>query len=546
MNGKVKVLSGVLAAVMTLGAFSGCTGKGKEPTKDTAKTQTKVEGPEYLNATGYPITKQPITFKVMVSKHPSQPDWGEILTWKEYEKISGIKIEWDNVPSGSITEKKNLALVSGDLPDMFYRCSISPNELTKYGDEGVFIKLNDHINKYAPNLKELMDTMPSVKKGLPCADGNIYSMPSVSSNFPVELNPKLYINQKWMDKVGMKLPTSTDELYNLLKAFKAKDANGNGKPDELALSGQDYKDFINALNGAWGLKNRGNGNPNVDMDEKTGKLRFIHTAPEKKEMLQFLNKLYEEGLMDQEIFTMNSTQLLAKGEQNLVGAFTHTTTQQIGNTYQGDFVGLTEALKGPSGDKIWTGIRGNLGGKGAFTITKSNKYPEAAVRWVDYFYSDEGSKLLYAGVEGVSVKKNADGTYSFLDEIKNNIPKGSSFDQAVAKYTPYAGGGLPALNSDKFFQGGEMQPVAKKAAMDMSKYLPKELWGPFAYTPEENTTFVSLENDIVGYVNQMVPQFITGKTPFTEWDNFVAQCKKMGLEEYLKIATVGYERYKKN
>lgn len=545
MNGKVKVLSGVLATVMALGVFPGCSGKGNGPAKDT-KPQTKAEGPEYLNVTGYPITKQPVTFKVMVSKHVSQPDWGEILSWKEYEKISGIKIAWDNVPSGSITEKRNLALASGDLPDMFYRCSISDNDLTKFGGEGVFIKLNDHIDKYAPNLKKLMATMPTVKKGLPCADGNIYSMPSVSSNFPVELNPKLYVSQKWLDRVGMKLPTSTEELYTLLQAFKTRDANGNGKPDEIPWSVQSYNDSLNTLRGAWGLKNRGNGHGNVDLDEKTGKLRFIHTDPANKELLQYVNKLYKEGLIDQEMFTMNSTQLLAKGEQNLVGAFTHTTTQQIGNTYQGDYVGLTEALKGPNGDKLWTGARGNIAGKAAFTVTRSNKYPEAAVRWLDYFYSDEGAKLLYAGVEGVSVKKNADGTYSFLDEIVNNIPKGSTFDQAVAKYTPYAGGGLPALNSDKFFQGGEMQPVAKKAAMDMSKYLPKELWGPFAYTPEENATFTSLENDIISYVNQMVPQFITGKTPFSEWDNFIAQCKKMGLDDYMKIYTAGYERYKKN
>lgn len=541
MKSKMKVLSGVLGALMALGVLAGCGGKEKPANKEV-----KVEGPEYLNMSGFPIAKQPITFKVMVSKHVSQPDWGEILAWKEYEKMTGIKIEWDNVPSANITEKRNLALASGDLPDMFYRSSIPTNDLIKYGSEGVFIKLNDLIDKYAPNFKKVMETMPDVKKAVPEADGNIYNMPSVSSNPPVEIQPKMYINKKWLDKTGAKLPTSTEELYKLLQTFKTSDVNGNGKQDEIPWTAQGYSYFIDNLVGAWGLRNHGISHGNVDTDPKTGSLRFVPTAPEYKEMLQFINKLYKEGLVDQDIFTMNSTQLLAKGEQNIVGIFTHTTTQQIGSSYENDYIGLGEALQGPKGDKMWSGVRGHIASKGAFTITSANKYPEAAMRWIDFFYSDEGSKLLYGGVEGVSLKKNADGTYSFMDEIVNNIPKGTTYDQAVGKYTPFAGGGLPAMNSDKYFQGGEMKPVARKAANDLAKYLPKEIWGPFAYTADENSTFASLGSDITSYVNQMVPQFISGKTSFTEWDNYVAQCKKMGLDEYLKIYTAAYERYKKN
>jgi len=389
-----------------------------------------------------------------------------------------------------------------------------------------------------------MEENPSAEKAARMPDGNIYSFVQYTDSDPIQINPKLYINKVWLKNVGKEMPTTIDELYAVLKAFKEEDPNGNGKNDEIPWTAQSLDHVLNCLYGAWGLRNRGSDHPDVDMDEETGKLRYIPVQPEYKEMLQFVNKLYTEGLLDQEIFTMNVAQLVAKGDQDLVGAFSHTNAQQIGTSGEKNFEGLHEALEGPHGDKLWSGKRGNVGARGAFIITDKCKYPEAAVRWIDYFYSEEGGRFVFLGVEGKSYEQTADGKYKFLDEIVNNIPEGSTFDQVISKYVPYAGGGIPALQKTEYFQGGETHPVALKAAEDIAPYTPKEIWSKFSFTLEEIDRKGALESDINGYVDQMVPQFIQGKIPFTEWDNYVAEIEKMGLDEYLEIYTVGYERYK--
>lgn len=542
------IIAVVVTLAMIIGLLAGCM-----PQNGTSKVDTQSEKekdivkdedvPDYINKEGFPIVKKPVTLTAMVSRHSSQPEWKEILAWQEYEKMTGIKIEWQELTS-EVTEKRNLALASGDYPDLFYRADITDIELIKYGSQGVFIALNNLIDKYAPNFKALAEQHPSLIKAARMPDGNIYSFVQFTDSDPVRINPKLFINRTWLDKLGKEMPTTTDELYELFKAFRDEDPNGNGKADEIPWTSQSLGLVQNSLYGAFGLRNRGSSHPNVDMDEKTGKLRFIPIQDEFKEMLQFMNKLYTEKLLDQEIFTMNVAQMVGKASQDLVGAFCHTNAQQIGVSNQDNFEGIPVALKGPGGHQLWSGKRGFVGGRAAFVITDKCKYPEAAVRWIDYFYSDEGSKLIYLGIEGKSYEKTADGEYNFLSEIVDNIPEGSTFDQVISHYVPYAGGGLPGLQKTEFFKGGETQPIGLKAGLNIAPFTPKEVWEKFSYTIEEIDEMGAIESDINGYINQMVPQFIQGKVPFTEWDNYVATIKKMNLDRYMEIYTQAYERYK--
>lgn len=541
MKKNLRLLSSVLGVTLAIGLFSGC----KKPAEEApASVSTKM--PSYLNASGFPIVKEPITLKAMVNVSPFQADYPGIMVWQEYEKMTGIKIDWIQVPAANVTEKRNLALASGDLPDLFFRMGIPENDIVKYGDQGTFIKLNDLIDQYGPNFKKVLATVPEVKKALPVPDGTIYSLPSMTDGLVFEVSPKMFLNKVWMDKLGLKMPTTTDEFYSLLKAFKDKDPNGNGKADEIPWSGYDLTQVTQPLKGSWGLGNRGRNHINVDMDPTTGKLRYLPIAPQYKDMVEYISKLYTEGLIDQEIFTMKSPQLVAKAEQGLVGTACFVNTAFLGASHEKDYVGITNALKGPKGDQTYTALGSRMGGKGAFVITSANKYPEATMRWIDYFYGDEGIKFFYMGIEGKSYKKTADGKYEYLDEIVKNIPAGSSFDQVISKYTPYAGGGNPTIVKPEFFKGGETMPIPTKAVQDIKPYLPKEVWGAFSYTIEESERRAILENDINTYINQMIPKFIQGKEPISKWDEYVAQIKKMGIDEYMKIYEAAYERYKKN
>lgn len=558
------IIAILLCFVLLLSVMAGCKGQDvdKKPddngetskTDDEDKAKDKEDGKKedekgetgLVNKEGFPIVNEPVTLKVMVRRTPVQPPHEDIYVWQEYEKETGVKIDWVNVPDSDLAEKRNLAVTSGDLPDVFLRCGFPNLDVLRYGEQGVFIELNDLIDEYGPNLKKIMEEYEEVGKGLPEYNGKIYAYPVIFDSEPIQIGTKLFINKAWVDKVGKEMPTTTDELYDLLKAFREQDPNGNGEKDEIPWSTTGIAGIINALKGAWGLQNRGSRHGNVDFNEETQELRFIPTSPEYKELLQYVNKLYTEELIDQEIFTMDHPQLIAKGEQNLVGAFCFVNSQAIGATHEEEYEGIPEALEGPHGDKLWVQRGSHLAAKGPFLITNECEHPEVAVRWIDYFYSEEGATFFYLGKEGETYEKTADGELEYkIDELED-MGEGTSFDQVVGKYTPYMGGGNPVFTKTAYFKGGETHPIPAKAADNVAPYIPEEIWSVFNYTIEEAEQLTELENDIFTYVNQMQAEFITGKKPFDQWDDYVQQIEKMGLEDYLKIYTAGYERYAAN
>jgi putative aldouronate transport system substrate-binding protein len=161
----------------------------------------------------------------------------------------------------------------------------------------VFPKLNDLIDKYAPNLKKIMNQYPEVKKALTMPDGKIYSFPTLQDpNFLSGIiGSQMWINKNFLDKLGMKVPETTEELYNYLVAVKTKDPNGNGKADEVPFAAVGIFTIYDQLKGAWGLGNRGNMHPRVDVDPATNKLRFIPADPRYKEVLEYLNAFTRKG-----------------------------------------------------------------------------------------------------------------------------------------------------------------------------------------------------------------------------------------------------------
>lgn len=514
-------------------------------TADTDENTDNNEIPNF-NATGFPIVDEKITLTAMVNQTAVQPDWNEIMIWDHYEEMTNVHIQWDSVPSTSVAERRNLALATNDLPDLFYRTGISEADIAKYGPEGSFITLNDLIDSYAPNFSQIMEDFDDVRKGVPMADGMIYAFPGLSNTLPVEINPNLYVNQAWLDAVGAEMPSTTDEFYDVLVAFRDGDPNGNGEADEIPWSASSLENVFRSLRGSWGLGNRGFSGGYWDIEPSTDELRFMPFSEAYKEMLQFVNKLYTEGLLDQEIFTMNLELILSKNESEQLGAFSFTNTASAANSNEEDFRGLEVALEGPHGDQLWAAARGHIAGKGGYIITEANEHPEVSVRWIDYFYSNEGAKLVYMGIEGVSYEEVAPGQYELLPEITENIPAGSSFDQVISQYVPYAGGGIPTMSNEQVFKGGEMQPIAYEAAMNMVPFLPDELWSAFSYTPEESAENAEVLADLGAFITQNQAEFIQGTKSFDEFDAFVEEARSMRFEVYEENVKAAYERYQAN
>src|SRR5699024_5454606 len=405
-----------------------------------------------LTDEGLPIVEEEIEIRAFAGKAATTADdWNDVLLLNEYEEMSNVKINWEMVPADGLEEKRNLALSQGDdLPDLFYAANIPISDIQKYGEQGMFVPLEDLIEEHAPNLYQVLQDNPDIEKGLTFPDGHIYSVPTIySPDFEsLLIGAKGWINGEWLDELGMDNPETTEEFYEYLKAVKENDLNGEG--NEIPLSSvAEMSRIIHWISGAFGVHNKGQLHTLVDEDLETGEIRFTPTSDEYKEMLEYLNKLYEDELIEQNIYSLEVDQHLAHAAENRYGAVQfYNPIELYGEEIGSQFI-PGNALEGPGGHKMYTGITSPLRSLGNFLITKENENPEATLRWIDYFYSDEGMKMFFMGIEGVTYEETEDGP-KLKEEITDN-PDGLTLTQALAQYIINPGGNHPVMVTDDYF-----------------------------------------------------------------------------------------------
>ncbi|MEC0126501.1 extracellular solute-binding protein [Paenibacillus pabuli] len=531
-----------LVCMMSVSMLAGCSSRDAADSSDPGSSKDKGAANGKVNASGFPIVNDTIKVSGFAGKFFANADWNDLRLWKEYEKMSNVHIQWDTVQKDNLKEKRNLLLAGGAYPELFYASAFSRSDLLKYGKQGAFIPLNDLIDKYAPNFKALMKKYPVIGKGITMPDGNIYGLPTLyDPEFKSVLYGTPWVKKEWLDKLGLQEPQTLDDFYNMLQAFKEKDPNGNGQKDEIAWGGVGTAGVVNYLRGSFGVNNHGTSNINIDTDPQTDKVRFIPTDPHYKELLQFVNKLYKDGLLEQDIVSVKSTEVDAKGMEGLIGVVDNVDPVAIYN--QQGYVGMP-VLKGPHGDQTYNAYGSPLGNIGMFVLTDKAQNPEAMIRWMDYFYSDEGIKTFFMGWKDETYKEDADGNVDYVDNIKNN-PDGLNLDQAVGQYLIWPGGYYPGFVKQKYFKGAEGLPTsvenAKKAE---SHILPQDqIWPPFNFTQEEQRDLTTFQTDIETYVDEMRDKFITGNESFDNWDQYVEALQKMGVERYVAIYQSAADRY---
>lgn len=492
----------------------------------------------------FPLVTEPTTLRIMVNNSAFQPDFGEVLMWQAYQDLTGVTIDWENIPAGTQNEKFSMAMASNEMPDVFLKFSLSASNQIKFGSvEGQLVDISGMLEEHAPNFYQYMKANPSIEAALTMPDGSIYSIPQAIESIPNKVAAKMFVNKTWLDALGLDMPTTTDELYDVLVAFKTMDPNGNGEADEIPFGAPNFNYMYYSLIGAFGGGNRGVHDTLVDADPETSYPRIMPASDAWREMLTYFHRLYAEGLMDTDIFTMKDAQYTANAAEDLYGVIVFTNFANIPESTAEHFTGLEKALEGPNGDQIWFPVRSNLHSIGNWVITSACENPELALRFVDYFFTEDGVRMYNYGVEGESYVVQEDGSLAFVDAVYEAVANGISFDNAVAPYVT-CGGGNPVIVMEKYFYGGETKPVPAAAAHAMVEYFPEEIWPIFSYTEEENEDASVIRTDISSYVNTMRASFITGETPLTEWDAYVEQINNMGAERLLEIVNNAYLRSK--
>jgi putative aldouronate transport system substrate-binding protein len=537
-----RVLAGsaVAAAATTLAA---CGDKGG------SESQDKLSSPDdNFNAEGMPVVDDTVKLSFMTGRYSTTADdWNTIASVKEMEKRSNIHVDWGLVPFDATEEKRNLALASGDYPEVFSRMGFGAADLAKNGEQGSFLALNDAVENYMPNLKKLLDQYPDIRKGMTMPDGNIYGLPLIyDPDFEsLNISEMIWIRTDWLDDFGMDMPETLDEFEAFLLEVKNGDPKGDGKKDAIPYSASDAAGIVRMMYSTFGLANHGLSSGNIDEGED-GKLRFWRTSDGYRELMTYLAKLYKKGLIQQDIFTVDTQKFSTIGRENQFGAVgtqvpSEDFGKELGNRYQ-----PLKPLKRSAGEDVptWNASGSPLASVGQFVVTDKAEHPLEACRWMDYYYGDEGAKLFFLGIEGESYEEK-DGKYRFLPKITDN-PDGLSIDEAVKPYVNYMGGGYAGFVKEEYFQGIESTKQAKDGAAVMAPHGVKDIWPLFTFSGDEADELTSITADITKLIEESEAKFITGTMdPDKDWDSFTKQFDAIGLDRYMEIQQAAYERYKK-
>lgn len=573
-----KIMTLLLSVVMVISIMGGCAKNttdekdanqttketAKETKKETKKQDTKGDKGLYTEKGTYPITNEKIELNFLTLNVPFIVDFetNEFVTYME-EKTN-IHINWEFAPSDKKEEKLNLVLASGTYPDVFYGMSIKPNFESQYGvDQQIFLPLNDLIEEHGINFKNnVFNKFDWVKGRLSCVDGNIYALPTWNDCYHCNHALKYWINTEWLQKLNLDMPTTTEEFYQVLKAFKEKDPNGNNKADEIPLTGSNtWHGFLEPF-----LIN----SFILDPDDNDSELRAIVTdgtvktiadTEEYREGLRYIRRLYKEGLIAEGSFTQKSDQLkqiATNPEAEVVGVipggFAGLIIDSTSNPERYAHYDALAPLEGPTGLRQTTKFNSALQ-TGEFIISSTCKYPEAAMRWADYLYTTEGANYRAGtregrdfakaepgdiGIDGKPAKTKVLIPYSQELQNKGFIWLGPEYCPAEDRLGVAVKPGL-----SKFAPEGLEILLYQATAEKYEPYVSKEAkrLPPVKLSADENDQIQIIKVELEKYMKESRLKFLLGNWSLDDdWDQYVKGLKSIGIDEYFKVIQKAYDR----
>lgn len=532
--------------------LSACTKEQAAPAAGTTTAPKESATASNVTPVGqFPVVKDKITLKVAIRGSSLVEDMKTNGYTKWLENKTNVHVDWTILDEKSYQEQLNLLLAGGNLPDVLMNLDVSPEQQMIYGEQGTFVSFTDLIEKYGDNTKKIFAEMPEAKSAVTAPGNKIYTLPYINDCFHCSLDYKMYVYKPWLDKLGLKEPTTLDEFYNMLKAFKEKDPNGNGKADEIALIGGTAKGVSKSDIDVFLMNSFIYDDGNKRMIVNNGKVDVAYNKPEWKEGLKYLNKLYKDGLLDRQSFTIDKEGLkkIAENPDIAIGGAIPAHSPSDITIVEGKSGRWLEyqpiaPLKGPNGVQktTWLAYDKIANGKGQFIMTNANKNPEATMRWADAMYTFEASLYSNFGVEGSAWEKAKPGdlgrdgnpaSYRLL------IPYGRVQNENWAQY------GLNYRTDKDYYAGQAVLKLPDKEKMyyDITKknydpYKPKidEIIPPLFFSPADSQQLADLDKTINDYVKTSIARFVTGDLDIEkEWTNYVATLDKMNLKKYLEI-----------
>jgi putative aldouronate transport system substrate-binding protein len=561
MKSRFVVYLVVFAMCLSIATVAGCqknetTGPSGATTSTTSGTtkETTTNGQVTVQPI-YPIVPEKVTLTAMgyemqstdeAKKAPGGSNNYQVLL-QEVEATTNVHLEWTQIPVAAWSEQVNLKFASDELTDIFIGCNLTRDMEISYGIKAQqLIPLNALVDKYTFFLKFAFEQMPDIRPQITNYDGNIYSLPELSASKLQRAGVFNWIEKAALEASGMAAPTTTDELLTLLRWIR-----DNYKPEDglpvlpYAAFKYDYNEMY-ALDGSFGLNETLNHVGLVD-----GAISYLPLLPQYKRLLQYFNTLYTEKLINEDFISLDGT-----GMAGLTKTF-----HCAGTPYHPIGLGIADwetftvlpVLKGPDGTQMTFPATQGLYAYGTFAITKNCKMTEVAMRYADYWYSQDISEKWLWGKTGVHWGYDVSGKYTSL-----TVPEGGL---GIMNYTTQYTVGWPVfMNAEMAIfslgspflstgtDGSFYQPAVQ--AYGLVKRAPFQAddakWQLPAYLPftkEESDQVSQLQADVNTYVDSMKAKFITGAESFDNWDAFVQKVKDIGGDQIQKLYADTYAKF---
>ena len=554
-----KLLALLLCLAMVATVFAACgDGSGSQSSSAPQSSQTGDSAPE-SSATGseesseagepsgeavngtnpgnvLPIVTEPVTLTIAKERHmlDTTKSYNEKASFKNITEETGLTLEYVELAAGTAAEKVPLMLAGGDMPDVFWAL-LSDAQILQNTTQ--LVPLEGMLEDFAPNSLKTYEELGTDWRTIAIApDDHMYGMLSRYESLYENTGDGIQIiNKKWLEAVNNEVPTTLDEYYEVLKAFKEQDPNGNGQADEIPYCFAEDMWCASITNdiGMWGIGN-GYGDTNSNFHIRDGKVSGTVNTPEYREYLEFFHKLYAEGLIDAEGFSQNTEVFSNKIKNNQVGTYySWTALEYLSSEQEKDWVVLPTIAAKEGVQPVANGeIDRSTINKNGWVITTQCDHPEAALRLWDYLARDAESKMTVAmGEKGTLWDEYPEGGYYFV--VPENTTPEYTFEHM--KYTLGTVNNHPLVTKAETPKNdGEISPAAALrdqmvAAVDKD-YVPKSGQLPQSYvSPEAIDERAFIETDLKSYIKQFRSQAIMDGFDDAAWD---AYCKRLDDLQY--------------
>ncbi|EFL35579.1 ABC transporter substrate-binding protein [Streptomyces viridochromogenes DSM 40736] len=533
------------AGFVGLATLTGC-GSGDEggDGKDLSKKQDGAMK-DYRAGQQFKAAK-PLSFSVLHNNNPVYPMKNDWLFWKELTKRTGVTLKPVDVPLADYEKKRSVLIGAGDAPFLIPK-TYHPSEVA-FVSSGAVLPVSDYV-ELMPNFRDkvrkwkLEPELDSIRQ----SDGKYYLLPGLHEK--AKAGYSLSFRTDVLDKHGLTLPTSWDEVYDVLKALKEEYPGKYPLTDRWSTNTPfPCGALFSYLGQAFGVR-AGWSYDNISFDHKAQKYVFTGAQDAYRQMVEYLRKLVADKLMDPESFSQTDDQAVQKllaeksyamsaNPQVLVQEYRYNLEKQV----EGATIEMVPVPLGPAGPVVLGGSRLENGVMVSSKALKSDSFV-AMMQFVDWlWYSDEGQKLSRWGVEGVTYTRSA-GQYRLKPGISlmgsdpdapKDMQKDFGFYNGVFAY-----GGSWELVSSMF------SPDEKRFqdAMAQRRQLPIDPAHPLQSFEQEQATL--WDTPLKDTVIQNTLQFVLGKRPLSQWNAYLAELKAKNMQQLVDLHNKAYERFKK-